>query len=88
MKDTSAEMEVTYRELLMRRSGEERVRMAGRMFDSARTLALAGIEAQGGAATAAEARANLFLRFYGRDFDDETRNRIAEKLRTGGTGGK
>lgn len=81
-------MEVLYRELLMRRSGEDRVLMAGRMFDSARTLALAGLEAQGLTATAAEARAALFLRFYGRDFDDKTRNRIAEKIRAGGPGCK
>ncbi len=81
MKDTAADTEALYRSLLMQRSGEERVLMAGRMFDSARALARAGLAAQGLVADEAAARVALFLRFYGNDFDAETRNRIAERLR-------
>lgn len=82
MKDTAPETEALYRSLLMRRSGEERLLMAGRMFDSARTMVRASLAAQGIAGDAAATRAAIFLRFYGSDFDPETRDHIAERIRS------
>lgn len=82
MKDTGAETEALYRSLLAQRSGEERLLMAGRMFDSARTLVRASLAAQGLSADPAATRVAMFLRFYGTDFDPATRDRIAEMLRS------
>ncbi len=85
MKDTPASVEIVYRELLMRRSGEDRILMAGRMFDGARMLIRASLESQGVESRTAEARSALFLRLYGNDFDPETRERYAARLRHSAT---
>jgi len=81
MKETTAATERLYRNLLMRCSGEERVLMSGRMFDGARVLVRASLEAQGIATDSTEAKVALFLRLYGNDFDPDTRNRYALQLR-------
>jgi len=41
MNDTSPEVERTFRELMMRRSGVERMQMAADMFDAARKIVMA-----------------------------------------------
>ena len=78
MTDTPLEVERLYRELLMQRSGQERMMMASRMFDAARAMVLASLPPD---LTEAERRVALFLRIYGDDFDPETRERICNRLR-------
>ena len=53
--------------------------MACRMFSAAKALAHAGISA-GGAKSAAEVRALVFLRLYGQDFDQTERTKILDQL--------
>ena len=43
MNDTSLEIERTVHELMSKRSGVERMKMAAQMFDAARTLVIASI---------------------------------------------
>lgn len=43
MKDTSPEIDALYYEMLMARSGGERMMMASRMFDAAREMILASL---------------------------------------------
>ncbi len=78
MKDTPPEIEDRYRELLMQRSGVERLHMGADMFDTARELAIAGLRAEG----VEDLRAALFLRFYGDEFEPQERARIVERLLT------
>ena len=78
MTDTPGSVAAQYRQLLMARSGGERLRMACDMFDSARRIAMAGLPAEG--ASDAERRAALFLRLYGADFDAMTRERIVARI--------
>ncbi len=76
MTDTPPDVARRYRELLLARSGAERLRMGCDMFDAARSLvrsSLAGTPEPG-------LRAALFLRIYGRDFDAAERRRIAAAL--------
>jgi hypothetical protein len=80
MNDTTPEMERTYRAMLLQRSGAERVRMGGSMFSTARALILAGLRAREPSASPAALRRALFLRFYGADFGEDTRQRIAERI--------
>lgn len=47
MNDTSPEMAAKWRELLMQRSGAERVVMGGEVFSMARRIMTASLEAQG-----------------------------------------
>ena len=79
MNDTPSAVAARYRELLMARSGSERLRMACDMFDSARRMVLAGLP--GDPANATERRVALFLRLYGADFDAPARERIIARIR-------
>ena len=78
MKDTSPEMEARFREMLMARSGAERLRMGFDMFDTARALVLAGLPP---GTSEADRRVHLFLRFYGDEFTAEQRERIIAAIR-------
>jgi hypothetical protein len=68
MKDTPTHIEQLFTRKLLNLAPEERLAMACRMFSSAKALVRAGISA-GGAMSAAESRALVFLRLYGQDFD-------------------
>lgn len=81
MDDTAAAVSRRYRELLMQRSGEERLRMGCRMFAAARALARASLGDPDGSDRSPDMRAELFLRTYASDFDAATRARIAARLR-------
>ena len=67
MNDTPPEVDELYRRMLLRRSPEERLRMACRMFSTARALARAGMPAASGA----QIRRQLFLRLYAEDLPDD-----------------
>ena len=62
MNDTSPEIARLIRERLMQLSGEERLRMAASMFESARHLVLASLPAS---LTESERRRELCRRLYG-----------------------
>jgi hypothetical protein len=62
----------------MERSGSERLMMAFDMFDTARALARANLRSE--RFSEREIPAQLFLRFYGSDFDKDTLSRIVEAL--------
>jgi hypothetical protein len=80
MNDTPPEMERKYREMLLRRSGAERLKMGCSMFATARAFVLASVlEREPSLSTAALRRA-LFLRLYGSEFDADKRERIAARL--------
>jgi len=76
MKDTPSEMDARYRSMLMQRSGEERLTMGCAMRDTARALVEASIREQDPQATPEAVRKGLFLRFYGHEFDVESRAKI------------
>jgi len=76
MKDTPPEMEVRYRDMLLQLSGEERLKMGCAMRETARTLIEASIREQDPQATPEAVRKGLFLRFYGHEFDVESRAKI------------
>jgi predicted ABC-class ATPase len=76
MKDTSPEMDARYRDMLMQRSGEERLMMGCAMRETARALAEASILEQDLQATPEAVRKGLFLRFYGHEFNAESREKI------------
>lgn len=61
MNDTLPEIEARFRALLMARPPEERLHMAIRMFDAARTLVLASLPP---GLTPLEVRRRLFARLY------------------------
>lgn len=59
------------------RSGEEKLLMALSMFETAREMIIASLPKD---ISESELRKELFLRFYGNDFDDEEKARIIKRL--------
>ena len=80
MRDTPPDVEARYRCMLLARPGEERLRMGFSMYSTARALVVASILAKEPDASPARIREAIFLRFYGRDFDQATRERIVATL--------
>ncbi len=83
MKDTSAAMERKYRDRLLKRSGEERLKMGCSMHATAQALVRASALAVEPSAPPSYLKKVLFLRFYGQDFDSATRKRILRALANG-----
>ncbi len=82
MSDTSPEVARRYRELLLRRSGEERLKMGCSMHAAAKALVRASILERDPLVSSAALRQALFLRFYGDDFDADARAKILHALGT------
>ncbi len=80
MKDTSAALERKYRELLLKRSGEERLKMGCSMHASAKAMVRAAALAAEPGISVSSLKKMLFLRFYGKDFDSAARKRILRAL--------
>lgn len=80
MKDTSDAMERKYREMLLQRSGEERLKMGCSMYATARVLVRASALQAEPSASPAALKKFFFLRFYGPDFDNATRKKILRAL--------
>jgi len=77
VNDTPPEVDELYRCMLLRRSPEERLGMACRMFSTARALARAGMPAAFGV----PARRRMFLRLYAADMpDDRLRERAIRAI--------
>lgn len=62
MNDTPPEIEAMVREMLMRRSGAERMMMGAHMFDAAREMVIASMPKD---LPSAEFKRRLFERIYG-----------------------
>lgn len=79
-RDTTPDMAERYRRLLMARPGEDRLRMGCDMLDAAIEMFFATLPPE---MPERERRAQLFLRFYGREFSPDARERIAARIRRG-----
>lgn len=77
MNDTSARVQERYERMLLNKSPEERVRMACGLFDFSKELVISSIKAENPAISRKELQSQIFLRFYGEDFDTEKKLKIA-----------
>lgn len=77
MNDTSdlikEKLEANYASI----SGEEKLLMALSMFETARALVIASLPKD---ISESELRKELFLRFYGNDFDEDEKKKIIQRL--------
>ena len=76
MRDASVEIEQAFQVMLMERSGEERLKMGCSMHATAQALVRASVLEKDPLATPSALRRALFLRFYGHEFDAQTREKI------------
>ena len=77
MNDTEPMIEVKLKELMMKKTGEERFLMGCSMFSFVRTVVRSSILQKYMDISPGELRKELFIRFYGTDFDKDTMDRIA-----------
>ena len=79
MSDTPT-IEQRYKEMLLSRTPSQRLRMAGRMYDSGRKLVISGIKNRSQQLNASQLRGQLFMRMYGSDFTVSDRERIINRI--------
>ena len=75
MNDTSPEMDKRFQEMIMAKSGQERLLMGFSMFETARRQVIATIK--GGNA---DIKKELFVRFYGADYSQEEMEKILQAM--------
>lgn len=80
MKDTTPEIESLFYEMLMKKTGEERMKMGFSMFEMARRQVISSIKSEKPHLDEKEIRKEIFLRFYGQDFSQEDREKILAKI--------
>lgn len=80
MKDTTPEIESLFNQMMMNKTGQERLKMGFSMFEMARKQVLASILNQNPNADPKEIRKQLFLRFYGQDFTPEKCEKILSQI--------
>ena len=67
MSDTSPEIQKKFHEMLMSKSGAERMDMGASMFETARTIVLASLPED---LPTSELKRRLFKRIYGREIEE------------------
>lgn len=80
MNDTSAFVESYFLTMMMKKSGQERLKMGFPMFNTARRQVLASIYENNPQANVQDIRREIFLRFYGQEFSPEQCEKILNCL--------
>ena len=78
--DTNPEIAVRYRELMMRKSSEERLLMGCSMYDTAKEIVRSAIYNSRPGITETELKREIFLRFYGPEFSQADREKLLSAL--------
>jgi len=82
MNDTSPQIEEKMREMIRAKTPEERLKMGCSMYDFSKQLVIHSILEREPSLSPAALRRELFLKFYGNDFDPEERQKILHYLQT------
>jgi hypothetical protein len=82
--DTTPRAAALFHELMMRKSPQERVRMASSMFETARRIVLSSIRQNHPGISPTEERVQLFLRFYEADLTPAQVERYVAGIRAVG----
>ena len=80
MNDTHPDVAIRFRELMMRKSGEQRLRMGCSMYDTAKKIVCSAIYNSRPGITDTEMRREIFLRFYGQEFSQADREKYLSVL--------
>ncbi len=82
MLDTHPDIAVRFRNMMMRKSGEQRLRMGCSMHDTSKQIVRSAIYANHPEIAEAEMRSEVFLRFYGHEFSLTDREKVISHLAT------
>ena len=80
MNDTTPEIAVLYRNLIMNKSVEERLLMGCSMYDTAKKIVRSAIYNKRPEITEEEMKKEIFLRFYGNEFSPLDRKKFLSAL--------
>ena len=80
MIDTAPEIESIFYQMMMKKSGQERLQLGFSMFDMVRRQVEASIKLNKPDAGEKEIRKGIFLRFYGHEFSLEEQNKILKRI--------
>ena len=80
MFDTHPEIAVRYRDLMMSKTGQERLVMGCSMYDTAKQIVLSAVRNRRPGITDAEIKREIFLRFYGQEFSEADREKLLSAL--------
>ena len=80
MFDTHPEIAVRFRDLMMSKTGQERLLMGCSMYDTAKRIVLNSICNRQPKITDAELKREIFLRFYGQEFSESDRKKYLSVL--------
>lgn len=76
MKDTNSFVESRFHEMMMKKNGQERLKMGFSMFRTARKQVIASIKEDNPNASMKDIKKELFLRFYAHEFSTEEQEKI------------
>ncbi|MEA1965357.1 MAG: hypothetical protein U9O41_09615 [Candidatus Aerophobetes bacterium] len=82
MKDTSKEFSKLYKELLLTKSNEERLKMGCSMYETAKQLVEVSIREQRPHISSTEMLKEIFLRFYASDFKPAEQKKVIQHIET------
>jgi len=80
MNDTNSDADTQFKNLMMSKSGEQRLLMGCSMFDAAKKIVLSSICNRRPGISDVEIRREIFLRFYGPDFNETDRDKVLSAL--------
>ena len=79
-KDTSDKVWRHYVQLMMQKTGEERLLMGCSMFDTAKEIVKSSLLAKSVNLDPQDLKRNIFLRFYGHEYNETQLNNIGMSL--------
>ena len=80
MNDTNPDVAIRFRNLMMSKSGQERLLMGCSMYDTAKQIVLSAIHNRQPGITDAEIKREIFLRFYGLEFSRTDKEKFLSAL--------
>lgn len=80
MNDTSQGTEQKLHEMFQKKTGEERLKMGCSMYDFSKQLVIDSLLNENPALSAKELSREIFIRFYGNEFNVDQRRKIADYL--------
>jgi len=81
MLDTHESIKKRFFQMMMSKSPAERLRMGCSMFDSAKQIVRSSILQKNPHGSPSEIKKEIFLRFYGQDFQSEQKRKILDSLK-------
>jgi len=80
MFDTHPDIAIQFRDLMMSKSGQERLLMGCSMYDTAKEIVRSAIYNGRPGITDKEMKKEIFLRFYGKEFSQANREKFLSAL--------